>query len=177
MRTLGVLLAVAALTGSAVGGPAQSALATGDQRQIRPDAPTLPDRIGAPDKVLQMVTVTSTGWRSTTGVLRAWERPAGGRWTVMRGPLPVVLGYAGWVIAADRVQSSGTSPAGRFTLPAAFGLSPDPGTALPYNHVDGNDWWPYEPRDPATVENRTKTGVLREGSVRKPAFVSFSLPL
>jgi L,D-peptidoglycan transpeptidase YkuD (ErfK/YbiS/YcfS/YnhG family) len=35
-------------------------------------------------------------------------------------------------------------------VPAAFGLSPDPGTALPYNRVDGNDWWPYEPRDPAT---------------------------
>ena len=115
-----------------------------------PDTATLPDRIGAPANVRQMVTVTSPGWRSTVGTLRAWQRPPGGPWSVRHGPLPVVLGYAGWVIAADRVQSSGTSPAGRFTLPAAFGLDPDPGAALPYSRVDGNDWWPYEPRDPAT---------------------------
>jgi L,D-peptidoglycan transpeptidase YkuD (ErfK/YbiS/YcfS/YnhG family) len=27
---------------------------------------------------------------------------------------------------------------------------PDPGARIPYRRVDGNDWWPYEPRDPAT---------------------------
>jgi L,D-peptidoglycan transpeptidase YkuD (ErfK/YbiS/YcfS/YnhG family) len=111
---------------------------------------TLPARIGAPAKVLQMVIVTSPNWRSTTGTLRAWQRPRGGTWSVVHGPLPVVLGYAGWVIADQRVQSTGTTPAGRFTLPSAFGLAADPGTALPYRRVDGNDWWPYEPRDPAT---------------------------
>jgi L,D-peptidoglycan transpeptidase YkuD (ErfK/YbiS/YcfS/YnhG family) len=68
----------------------------------------------------------------------------------VHGPLPVVLGYSGWVVADQRIQSTGTTPAGRFRLPAAFGLAPDPGTALPYTIVDGNDWWPYEPRDPAT---------------------------
>jgi L,D-peptidoglycan transpeptidase YkuD (ErfK/YbiS/YcfS/YnhG family) len=120
------------------------------EHHARVDAATLPGRIGAPPKVRQMITVTSPGWGSTEGTLKAWQRPPGGPWSVMHGPLPVVLGYAGWVIAQDRVQSSGTSPAGRFTLPAAFGLSPDPGTALPYSKVDGNDWWPYEPRDPAT---------------------------
>lgn len=68
----------------------------------------------------------------------------------MHGPTPVVLGHAGWVVGDERVQSSGTSPAGRYSLPSAFGLSSDPGAALPYRRVDGNDWWPYEPRDPAT---------------------------
>jgi L,D-peptidoglycan transpeptidase YkuD (ErfK/YbiS/YcfS/YnhG family) len=33
---------------------------------------------------------------------------------------------------------------------SAFGTRPDPGSRLPYRHVDGDDVWPYEPRDPAT---------------------------
>ncbi len=119
-------------------------------RTPSPDSLTLPGRIGAPDDVRQMVTITSPTWASTVGTLKAWQRPAGGRWTKMHGPLPVVLGYHGWVIAARRVQSTGTSPAGRFGLPAAFGVLPNPGTALRYRHVDSSDWWPYEPRDPAT---------------------------
>jgi L,D-peptidoglycan transpeptidase YkuD (ErfK/YbiS/YcfS/YnhG family) len=97
-----------------------------------------------------MITVTSPAWRSTSGTLKAWQRNPGGRWRVMHGPLQIVLGYAGWVAAAHRLQNTGTSPAGRFQLPTAFGLATDPGAWLPYRRVDGNDWWPYEPRDPAT---------------------------
>jgi L,D-peptidoglycan transpeptidase YkuD (ErfK/YbiS/YcfS/YnhG family) len=62
----------------------------------------------------------------------------------------VVLGYGGWVVSADRRQSTGTTPAGWFRLPGAFGRLPNPGARLPYRHVDTDDWWPYEPRDPAT---------------------------
>ena len=32
----------------------------------------------------------------------------------------------------------------------AFGLRKDPGTALRYRRTDGDDWWPYDPEDPAT---------------------------
>jgi L,D-peptidoglycan transpeptidase YkuD (ErfK/YbiS/YcfS/YnhG family) len=139
---LGIVAAVQPLVEPAEAGAARPG--------VSPSSRTLPARIGAPPKVLQMIIVTSPRWSSTTGTLRAWQRPRGGTWSVVHGPLPVALGYAGWVIADQRVQSSGTSPAGRFGLPSAFGLASDPGTALPYRHVDGNDWWPYEPRDPAT---------------------------
>ena len=122
----------------------------GLRHQVNPDELTLPGKIGAPPDVLQMVTITSPGWGSTTGTLKAWQRPRGGTWTKMHGPLPVVLGYHGWVIASRRIQSTGTSPAGRFGLPEAFGLQPNPGTALLYRHVTNTAWWPYEPRDPAT---------------------------
>ena len=135
------------VAGTALGGPTSHAAAG---TYADPAELTLPGKIGAPADVLQMVTITSDGWGSTTGLLKAWERPPGGRWVKLHGPLPVVLGYNGWVIAARRVQSTGTSPAGRFGLPAAFGILPDPGTALHYNHVDDRAWWPYEPRDPAT---------------------------
>src|SRR6478752_415052 len=79
-----------------------------------PEAPTLPGRIGAPRKVLQMITVTSPAWGSTSGTLKAWQRSPGGRWRVMHGPLPIVLGYSGWVVADHRLQNTGTTPAGRF---------------------------------------------------------------
>jgi L,D-peptidoglycan transpeptidase YkuD (ErfK/YbiS/YcfS/YnhG family) len=144
----GCLALTCLVGGTAVGGPA--APPTSAPSRLSPADSSLPGRIGAPARVLQMVTVVSDGWSSTTGILRAWQRPPGGAWVKLHGPLPVVLGYNGWVVADQRVQSSGTSPAGRFGLPAAFGVLPDPGTALHYNHVDGNDWWPYEPRDPAT---------------------------
>ncbi len=106
--------------------------------------------IGARPAVRQMVTVSSAGFASTTGTLKAWRRGAGGTWVRVRGPVRVVLGYGGWVVADRRRQNTGTTPAGRFRLPATFGRLPDPGTHVKYRRVDGNDWWPYEPRDPAT---------------------------
>lgn len=146
-RTLVLVLML--MVAACFSGPA-SAGHRSPSRGLDPDNLTLPGRIGAPDDVRQMITVTSPRWSSTVGTLKAWDRPAGGPWTKVHGPLPVVLGYSGWVIAERRVQSTGTTPAGRFAVPAAFGLLADPGTALRYRKVDNSDWWPYEPRDPAT---------------------------
>lgn len=145
-----VALALLMLLLTCLSGTASAQRSQPPGRHVSPQTLTLPGRIGAPADVLQMITVTSPRWSSTVGVLKAWQRPAGGRWTKVHGPLQVVLGYSGWVIADQRVQSSGTTPAGRFGLPAAFGVLADPGTALGYRHVDSSDWWPYEPRDPAT---------------------------
>jgi L,D-peptidoglycan transpeptidase YkuD (ErfK/YbiS/YcfS/YnhG family) len=38
-------------------------------------------------------------------------------------------------------ESTTRTPAGTFTLTEAFGRAGDPGTALPYRLVDGDDWW------------------------------------
>ena len=48
------------------------------------------------------------------------------------------------------MQSTGTTPAGKFTMPYAFGRWANPGAHLGYRRVDGNDYWPYDRRDPAT---------------------------
>ncbi|MEJ7707828.1 MAG: hypothetical protein WKF82_11510 [Nocardioidaceae bacterium] len=110
----------------------------------------MPDAIGAALSVRQMVTVSSPSFESTTGTLKAWRRNSHDQWVLAHGPVPVVLGYGGWAKAAKRQQSTGTTPAGRFTLPYAFGRWSDPGAHLRYQRVDANDWWPYEPREPAT---------------------------
>jgi L,D-peptidoglycan transpeptidase YkuD (ErfK/YbiS/YcfS/YnhG family) len=111
---------------------------------------TLPDAIGAGPNVRQMITVSARSWDSNYAVLKAWQRKRDGSWTLARGPVQAVVGYNGWVPARKRVQSTGTTPAGKFSLPYAFGRWADPGSRLEYRRVDGNDWWPYEPRDPAT---------------------------
>lgn len=113
-------------------------------------ATSLPDRINVRRDVRQMITVTSKRFASTTGTLRAWRRPLGADWTQVGQPIRVRLGYSGWVRAERRVQSTGTTPAGKFTMPYAFGRWADPGAHLPYRRVDGNDYWPYDRRDPAT---------------------------
>ena len=111
---------------------------------------TLAGRVGAPKHVKQLLTVTSRGWGSTTGTLKAWQRGRDGRWHLAHGPVGVRVGYNGWVPGSKRRQSTGTTPAGRYRLPYAFGRLADPGAHLSYRRFDRTDWWPYEPRDPST---------------------------
>jgi L,D-peptidoglycan transpeptidase YkuD (ErfK/YbiS/YcfS/YnhG family) len=90
-----------------------------------------------PGTSTQVVTVVAASSRSTTATLTAWElRPAG--WTAVRGPLRARVGSDGVGRAGE---SSTRTPAGTFTLTEAFGPAGDPGTALPYREVDGDDWW------------------------------------
>ncbi|MGH3354574.1 MAG: L,D-transpeptidase family protein [Nocardioidaceae bacterium] len=123
----------------------------------------LPSYVQTRPKVQQMVTATSPGWRTSRVTLRAWQRPRGGRWRQVRGPIPARIGYAGWARRAHRRQSTGTTPAGNFSMRRAFGSRPDPGGRLPYRRFDRNDYWPYEPRDPATynVYQRHKAAATR----------------
>jgi L,D-peptidoglycan transpeptidase YkuD (ErfK/YbiS/YcfS/YnhG family) len=139
-RRLGVLFTTTLLTlGLVVPGPAA---ASG-----RP----LPTYLSLGPSVRQLVTVTSGRWSDTRASMRVWRKDAAG-WHLERGPVRVRLGWNGWVRAADRRQSTGTTPAGRFTIRYVFGNRPDPGTLMQYRHVDRTDVWPYEPRDPATYD-------------------------
>lgn len=109
----------------------------------------LPAYLSLDSAVKQLVTVTSGRWSDTSAQMRVWRKRPGG-WNLVRGPVRVSLGWNGWVPAPKRRQSTGTTPAGSFSMRYAFGTRPDPGTELDYRRVDANDYWPYEPRDPAT---------------------------
>src|SRR3954470_13611192 len=102
-----------------------------------PPAPTrLPLGVD-PGASTQVVTVAAPSSRSTTATLTAWElRPTG--WTAVIGPVGARVGSAGVGRASE---STTRTPAGTFTLTEAFGRSGNPGTALPYRVVDGDDWW------------------------------------
>jgi L,D-peptidoglycan transpeptidase YkuD (ErfK/YbiS/YcfS/YnhG family) len=92
----------------------------------------------------QVVTVVAASSRSTTATLTAWQKgPAG--WTAAFGPVTAHIGAAG-VGAASETTSR--TPAGTFTLTEAFGRLADPGTALPYRVINGDDWWVSDPGSP-----------------------------
>ena len=108
-------------------------------------------RFAVPASTLQVVLARSSSWSSTSASLEFFQRTdASSPW---QAALPAVsgrVGYGGMHDAATRLQSTGTTPAGIFALPSAFGGAPNPGTKLSYRQFDGSDWWVYDPRDPGT---------------------------
>jgi L,D-peptidoglycan transpeptidase YkuD (ErfK/YbiS/YcfS/YnhG family) len=139
---LGVLLTTIVMLGSGLVAGAAGSPAGAAGRTLAADVSVGP-------RVKQLVTVTSSRWSSTSATMRVW-RKRGDTWRLVRGPVTVSLGWNGFVRAARRQQSTGTTPAGRFGMRYAFGTRSDPGGPIRYRRVDGNDFWPYDPRDPAT---------------------------
>ncbi len=111
---------------------------------------TLPDRLSHLGKSRQVVTVTSSSWSTSYAKLSTWRKRKDGNWRRVIGPVPARIGYAGFALAADRLQGTGTTPAGTFRIGRGFGSNKDPGTAMPYRRFDRNDYWPGDPRDPRT---------------------------
>ena len=109
-----------------------------------------PSRLAHVTGADQVIVVTATSWRSTRGTLRAYERDASGAWREVLPATKAWLGYGGLVPAAARRQSTGTTPAGTFAIPSAFGRRGNPGTSMPYVQVDRNDSWPYDRDHPRT---------------------------
>ena len=97
-----------------------------------------------PGSSSQVVTVVAASAGATTAKLTAWQRGTDG-WTPVLGPVTARVGAAGVGRASE---STTRTPAGTFTLTEAFGRSGDPGTALPYRVVDGDDWWVSDVNSP-----------------------------
>jgi N-acetylglucosamine-6-sulfatase len=108
-----------------------------------------PDELGSVGRARQVVTVTAPSWRTGRGRLTAWVRHRR-TWTVARGPFAVRLGSHGMVQGPRRRQGAGETPAGTFTPKNAFGLRPPVKTQLPYRKVDRDDYWVFDPKEPAT---------------------------
>jgi L,D-peptidoglycan transpeptidase YkuD (ErfK/YbiS/YcfS/YnhG family) len=152
---LALALAVAA-TGLLVpaSAPSASAASTCDQ--------ALPTRLHHIGAATQVVVATTRAWSSTSGSLRVYEKhpgTSGTGWCLVLGPYRARFGYAGLVVGQDRRKNTGTTPAGSYTLPRAFGLRSDPETALPYTHSDSDDYWALDPRSPWTFNTYQAHGV------------------
>jgi L,D-peptidoglycan transpeptidase YkuD (ErfK/YbiS/YcfS/YnhG family) len=153
--------------------------------------PYHPDRLTHLGDAGQVVVVTGRSWSSSHAVLRRYERTSDGRWRRVGDAVPARVGGNGFVLAAERRQSTGTTPAGTFRVLSAFGNGPDPGASLPYRVVDRSDWWVYDPRDPRTYNvlqpRRVATSAWRRswaedlsgygGQYRYVAVLDFNLPV
>lgn len=115
-----------------------------------PAAAAVPEDLAHIGNARQVIVVTAPGWSSTRATLRAYQRGADGRWRQVFKAMPARTGYGGWVWASRRVQDTGRTPVGTFTITQAFGVRADPGTRLPYRRVDGNDYWVGDRRDART---------------------------
>jgi L,D-peptidoglycan transpeptidase YkuD (ErfK/YbiS/YcfS/YnhG family) len=134
--------------------PSAAPRTTTTRTPTTPSAPAVPKSTTAapvrlplgvdPGSSRQVVTVVAPSSRSTTATLTAWQLRATG-WTAVVGPVSARVGSAGVGRASE---TSTRTPAGTFTLTEAFGRSGDPGTALPYRLVDGDDWWVSDVNSP-----------------------------
>ncbi len=86
--------------------------------------PPTPDRIQSLRTATRAIVVTSASWRSTHAVMRTYQR-VGGRWKLVRGPMPTRVGRNGF--SARRQEGDGTTPAGTFGFVYGFGSRPNPG--------------------------------------------------
>jgi L,D-peptidoglycan transpeptidase YkuD (ErfK/YbiS/YcfS/YnhG family) len=127
-------------------------------------APRIPGvgRYRVPASVRQVIVVSARTWRTTYGTLSLYQRTTAGwhlsaRWSAR-------LGYGGLVVAAKRVQDTGTTPAGAFRITESFGRLRNPGTRLPYTKVTMDHWW-VEDRNSAYY-NRMRLG-SRGGFLRR----------
>lgn len=113
-------------------------------------APGDPRRLTHLGAARQVVVVTSGSWSTSYATVRAYELTGGGTWRSVFPAMSARIGARGFAPAAVRRQNTSTTPAGTFTLGRSFGYWGNPGTRMPYYRFDADDWWPYDPRDPAT---------------------------
>lgn len=109
-----------------------------------------PTRLAHVGDARQLVVVTGSAKTSSYATLRTYRKNADGTWSEQFAAMPARNGYGGWVVAAKRVQNTGTSPQGTFGITTTFGLKANPGTKASYRVVDGNDYWVGDQKDPKT---------------------------
>lgn len=92
----------------------------------------------------QVVSVVSTGGSNAT--MEIFQRTAAG-WQSLRSGIPTHVGSAG--MAPQAKSGVPATPMGIYSLDAAFGTAPNPGTGLPYTQVAGpNYWWSGDDHSP-----------------------------
>ncbi|GAA2742318.1 L,D-transpeptidase family protein [Kitasatospora cinereorecta] len=101
----------------------------------------------------QVITVKGDGTHATVTL---WDR-RDGRWQPLATTAEARIGSGGLHSGLTRVQGTGTTPTGTYTITRSFGLAPDPGTRMPYHHVTPHDWWVQDPSSAHYNQLRTDT--------------------
>jgi L,D-peptidoglycan transpeptidase YkuD (ErfK/YbiS/YcfS/YnhG family) len=98
----------------------------------------------------QLIVVAGDSATSSYSTLRTYEKAPNGVWVPKFAAMPARNGYAGWAQASRRIQDTGTTPWGTFSITDAFGLKANPGTKIRYLKADGDDYWVGDAQDPQT---------------------------
>lgn len=88
-------------------------------------------------EVTQLVLVAGDGSGSSQVTVSYYEREDG-VWSEIFA-VPGYCGYNG--ISADKKEGDRKTPSGTYNFTMAFGVNEDPGSILPYHHVEAEDYW------------------------------------
>jgi L,D-peptidoglycan transpeptidase YkuD (ErfK/YbiS/YcfS/YnhG family) len=120
-----------------------------------------------PEAARQAVTVIAPDASSTTNQVARWERTdPGSPWRPVGEQVEGSNGANGW--SADHRDGDLTSPVGVFTLTAAGGRRPDPGTLLPYEYRPS--YYQTAGRDPAEPDEGAFDHVIAIDYNRRPGY-------
>ncbi len=132
-------------------------------RPAPPPAPKLlPDLMADTHGAGQIVAVTNNGGADTSATVTAYQR-SGGAWHQVLGPYTALIGASGF--SRHVSEETVASPIGFFTLSQAFGNQPDPGSGLPYRHVQYGDVWVDQSSSPNynTMQTGDSSGAAGTG--------------
>ena len=107
----------------------------------------LASRLQTVDSASQLITVEAARYKTTSALLRLWQRGANGCWRPAAGPWTVRVGWNG--LADRRREGDGTTPTGVYTLGRTmYGNGANPGVRYRYRRLQCGDWWNEDPRSP-----------------------------
>jgi L,D-peptidoglycan transpeptidase YkuD (ErfK/YbiS/YcfS/YnhG family) len=110
----------------------------------------LPARLRHVGNARQVLIVQAPYARAHHGSIQGWQRDRAGRWHKVIALQRANLGLRGLVPGNRRVQDDERTPEGTYRLTFAFGIRHNPGSHLPYKHLDRDDYWPGDQRHPRT---------------------------
>lgn len=95
----------------------------------------------ARDKAVdQLIVVAASGMNSSDCIVSMHERNSDGDW-VQLFSVTGYVGVDGMVYDEDRYEGCGRTPIGTYTFTKAFGIAPDPGSAIPYIELTDDLYW------------------------------------
>lgn len=92
------------------------------------------------ESVNQILIVAGDGMDKETCTVSMHERDENGFWIEILST-PGYVGWNGMILDEERQEGCGKTPIGRYYFTRAFGISPDPGCAIPYVQVTDDLYW------------------------------------
>lgn len=94
----------------------------------------------------QLFVVGAMGMELTTATVSMHQRDENGNWKQLLSS-PAYVGKYGMIKDEERAEGCGKTPLGTYRFTKAFGISDDPGCAMPYVKVDENTYWSGDARE------------------------------
>ncbi len=112
--------------------------------QPEADSPRWIAELPAAKEANQLFVVAAMGADKTTAWVAMHRKDEGGAWKEILSS-PAFIGKWGLCADEDHREGCAQTPAGTYRFTRAFGISPDPGCALPYFQVNQYTCWSGDP--------------------------------